>query len=535
MSRLLSNAFELPADGWYQITGTGEFPHNPTGLVQIIDDESCRAMADKFREDAAQANFAGLLIDFDHFSLEKDKPSEAAGWIVGLESRPGGLWAQIRWSDRGEQAVKGGRYRFISPVWREDECCDLGNKRVRPLRLLNAAVTNDPNIKGMFPLSNRATTACPCEAPEQHRALPISNRTAIHFARGNLLAAGWYHHPATGRCLPLANRTPAAFMTEDQRKAMFAHLHGGGGGGGGGGSGSGAASAADTPPAVQFDEQVVLNDPTRQSNDRVAEFNRQIRDLEAQRTASPVAPDYEEVDTRALQRQLLAEGKSTNDAFAAAKAADLENQRKRDALKELRSRARRAYPGEPEKQRKYLDKLLADETKAYQKDLAAWTKANKSLQDKIDKLVTARNTEAIRQKEEVYKSAQRQMKGDAEAEARTTREQQTAARRQVEADKKAAREQAAAAEKARLAAEKAAAKAGQKQDPATAYRSELGRRRLYWQAAVRGEWDTAKQLYPGADHERNRKDLEALMPQHHSKSNQAAYQKALARMQAEAP
>ena len=119
-------------------------------------------------------------MDFDHFSLDDRARSEAAGWIVALEARvPGseflvrgsgeedgaaggrrptaanaGLWAKIRWSDVGEEAVKGGRYRFLSPVWARSDCVDLGNGRVRPVRLLNAAVTNDPNLKGLVPLAN---------------------------------------------------------------------------------------------------------------------------------------------------------------------------------------------------------------------------------------------------------------------------------------------------------------------------------------------------------------------------------------------
>ena len=204
MTQLLTNAFELPPDGWYQISALGEFPHNPTGLVQILDEASCRLMADQFRAESAKPNFPGILIDFDHFSLEKDKPSEAAGWIVGLEPRQNGLWAQIRWSDRGEQAVKGGRYRFISPVWRQDECEDLGNKRVRPRRLVNAAVTNDPNISGMAPLSNRAAP------PPVPAALSVSPAVAIHFMRGALMANGVYFD------LPglMANREP---MTDEQR------------------------------------------------------------------------------------------------------------------------------------------------------------------------------------------------------------------------------------------------------------------------------------------------------------------------------
>ena len=183
---ILNREYALPSDGWYQIAPIGEFPHAGAGVNQVIDQEACIAMAARFAADANTPNFPGLLVDFDHFSLDGEKRSEAAGWIIALEARlssrqlavdrgqnpesnphpsplpsqgegvNGGLWAQIRWSDLGEEAVKGGRYRFLSPVWARSDCVDLGNGRVRPVRILNAAVTNDPNLKGMVPLSNRA-------------------------------------------------------------------------------------------------------------------------------------------------------------------------------------------------------------------------------------------------------------------------------------------------------------------------------------------------------------------------------------------
>jgi len=153
---ILNREYRLPDDGWYHIAPFGEFPHAGAGVIQVIDQEACIAMAARFAADANTPNFPGLLVDFDHFSLDGEKRSEAAGWILGLENRENGLWAQIRWSDLGEEAVKGGRYRFLSPVWARSDCVDLGNGRVRPVRILNAAVTNDPNLKGMVPLSNRA-------------------------------------------------------------------------------------------------------------------------------------------------------------------------------------------------------------------------------------------------------------------------------------------------------------------------------------------------------------------------------------------
>ena len=157
----------MPSDGWYQVAPVGEFAHTQAGLTQVVDAEACTAMANRFNEEAGiqpfdklrADRFAGLLVDFDHFSLDGEKRSEAAGWITALENRDGGLFAKIRWSDVGESAVKGGRYRFLSPVWNRADCVDLGGGRVRPVRLLNAAVTNDPNLKGMRPLSNSGRIA----------------------------------------------------------------------------------------------------------------------------------------------------------------------------------------------------------------------------------------------------------------------------------------------------------------------------------------------------------------------------------------
>ena len=191
MNALLLNrdGFQTPADGWYQVAPMGEFVHAQAGLTQVVDSEGCAAMANRFAEEAKAPNFAGLLVDFDHFSLDGEKRSEAAGWITALEAREtgasgqasgangeptpacghpsmegtlgngAGLFAKIRWSDVGESAVKGGRYRFLSPVWNRADCVDLGGGRVRPVRLLNAAVTNDPNLKGMRPLSNSGRIA----------------------------------------------------------------------------------------------------------------------------------------------------------------------------------------------------------------------------------------------------------------------------------------------------------------------------------------------------------------------------------------
>jgi phage I-like protein len=167
MNLILNRDFTMPPDGWYQFAPMGEFPHAGADVIQVVDAEACTAMSARFKADAAVANFAGLLIDFDHFSMDGSQRSEAAGWVTDMESRDTGLWGKIRWSDIGEEAVKGGRYRFLSPVWARSDCVDLGPStgsgqvaaRIRPVRMLNAALTNDPNLKGLSPLSNSGQSA----------------------------------------------------------------------------------------------------------------------------------------------------------------------------------------------------------------------------------------------------------------------------------------------------------------------------------------------------------------------------------------
>jgi hypothetical protein len=79
MNLILNRDFRLPDDGWYQIAPLGEFPHFVADVIQVIDQEACVAMAARVTADAHTPNFPGLLVDFDHFSLDGKKRSEAAG------------------------------------------------------------------------------------------------------------------------------------------------------------------------------------------------------------------------------------------------------------------------------------------------------------------------------------------------------------------------------------------------------------------------------------------------------------------------
>jgi hypothetical protein len=148
--------FQFDEKGWAHITPLGEFEHAGAGVVQVIDAEAAKAMVDDFKAKASADNFPGLLVDFDHFSMDTDKPSEAAGWICDLRHDSKGVWAQVRWTDKGKESVEGGVYRLVSPVFPKPSLCEaLGENRIRPREIVSVALTNEPNIKGAQPLTNR--------------------------------------------------------------------------------------------------------------------------------------------------------------------------------------------------------------------------------------------------------------------------------------------------------------------------------------------------------------------------------------------
>lgn len=150
----------LPEDGWYHLAPVGvtvagerEFEDGTSKPVrQRFTKNRLDRMVRRFEEQAQQPNFPGLLVDFEHFSHDLEKSTEAAGWIVGLQNRESGLWAKIDWSDIGVTAIKNKRYKGISPVVDGPE---VEEGVIEPDELFDAGLTNKPNLRGMVPLSNR--------------------------------------------------------------------------------------------------------------------------------------------------------------------------------------------------------------------------------------------------------------------------------------------------------------------------------------------------------------------------------------------
>jgi phage I-like protein len=135
--------FFVDPSGWFHVCNVGEFPHAKG--MQVIQSQDLQSMVENFKKP--------LLIDYDHLSHDPSQKTEAAGWVDQLETRNGGseLWAKARWSSEGLSKLEGGVYRFQSPVFNVRK----ESNGLFPEELVRVALTNDPNLKGLTPLSNR--------------------------------------------------------------------------------------------------------------------------------------------------------------------------------------------------------------------------------------------------------------------------------------------------------------------------------------------------------------------------------------------
>lgn len=168
-SYLIANRAASDAgDGWYHVIPVGEFPGvlelgdgEREDIVQVLDDVALnRILAGFNRARQADAEFPGLLVDFEHFSHDHDQRSEAAAWAAELELRNDdtlapnrrGIYARLEKTALGEPVI-GSAYKFFSPVFHQLE--RLSGNRVRPVALEDIGLTNKPVFKTLAPAMNR--------------------------------------------------------------------------------------------------------------------------------------------------------------------------------------------------------------------------------------------------------------------------------------------------------------------------------------------------------------------------------------------
>lgn len=113
-----------------------------------IDAASAARVIERFNARLARKP---LVVDYEHQTLHKEKngqPAPAAGWPKSLEWVEGqGLFGMVEMTARAAAAIDGKEYLYFSPVFAYSKADGT------VLEILMGALTNDPGIQGMQPLS----------------------------------------------------------------------------------------------------------------------------------------------------------------------------------------------------------------------------------------------------------------------------------------------------------------------------------------------------------------------------------------------
>ena len=131
----------LPA---VQLCPFGNFPGEKS--MQVCDRAAFEQLIADWRANGAKE----ILMDFEHQSeVERiDSNTTAAAWISNLAiDDERGLVGDVKFTDKGAEAVSNRRLRFLSCTWYTD-------KAGRPTKMTTVALTNKPNIP-VAPILNK--------------------------------------------------------------------------------------------------------------------------------------------------------------------------------------------------------------------------------------------------------------------------------------------------------------------------------------------------------------------------------------------
>lgn len=155
-------SFDTPEKSWFQTTPPyGEYPGGESirdengkpieGAVIVFDEKSTDAVIAAFNALAAAADWPGILVDEEHYSLNYDKPSTALAWAKEIRrAADGSLWTRWEFTEKGRELYEGKMLINRSPVLRLEK---IDSKRFAPAELHSIGMTNNPHFKTLSPLA----------------------------------------------------------------------------------------------------------------------------------------------------------------------------------------------------------------------------------------------------------------------------------------------------------------------------------------------------------------------------------------------
>ena len=134
----------FPPYGRYPVGGAIEGAAE--GAEFVLDEAAAKSVVEAFRRDAARPDWPGVLVDREHFSADRDKPSDAMAWAKDIrQEADGSVWTRWEFTAPGRELWEGRVLVSRSPLF----ACLKDGKDYRPVALRSIAMTNTPHFTGL--------------------------------------------------------------------------------------------------------------------------------------------------------------------------------------------------------------------------------------------------------------------------------------------------------------------------------------------------------------------------------------------------
>lgn len=138
----------FPPYGRYPVGGT--IADAPEGAEFVFDEAAAKAVLDDFNARAKDGKWPGILVDEEHYSLDREKSSAALAWAKEIRQEPdGSLWTRWEFTPKGKELWETKTLVNRSPAF----ACTREGKAYRPARLISIGMTNAPHFSGLSTLA----------------------------------------------------------------------------------------------------------------------------------------------------------------------------------------------------------------------------------------------------------------------------------------------------------------------------------------------------------------------------------------------
>lgn len=191
----------FPPYGRYPVGGTVKDAAKDAEFV--FDEAAAKAIMESFMASAKDPEWPGILVDEEHFSLDREKSSAALAWAKDIrQEADGSIWTRWDFTPKGRELWQSRTLVNRSPAF----ACTKDGKDYRPCSLVSIGMTNAPHFKGLSTLAAA-------------RAAEVKNNEGENHMKKILaelgLAEGASEDDAVAACKALKEKASAATEAKD--------------------------------------------------------------------------------------------------------------------------------------------------------------------------------------------------------------------------------------------------------------------------------------------------------------------------------